>query len=260
MLETLGYRRVSENNSFDWQLLWSLPHQRDFLWNLPVPLECDQRINHIPRNHFLVTKVNLATQLISKYIPRGFTDQETFLEYSRQNPAKRFVQKSIFNRHVRLRNSSEIDFSNSKFFVQEFVERPLLNEGHMFDIGVFTVITSIDPLRIYIFHRDIILRTCPESYHPFDPDRVDKYVVSESYLGPWDVPSIAKYFSGQGEFSYTHKDSLNAHFREKGVDLTTIWEQIEDCIRSVVLAQQEKMAEGVSSREILPGFPLDNPL
>lgn len=246
VLDRLGFRRVFERGSMDWNLLWSHRHPQKFLENLPFPLKWYQRVNHIPMIHFLVTKVNLATQVESKYIPKGFTSQEELLEYAAQNPGKRFVQKSIFNRHVQLKNISEIEFRDKKFFVQEFVESPLLNEGRMFDIGVFTVITSIDPLRVYIFHRDIILRHCPEPYHPFDANNTDKYVIAGNYVGPWDVPSIAKYFNATDEFSYSHKDSLNAHFESKGVDLSTVWHQIEDCIRNVILAQQPQIVESVS--------------
>jgi tubulin monoglycylase TTLL15 len=43
-------------------------------------------------------------------------------------------------------------------FVQEYVGRPLLVDGHKFDIGVYTIQTSIDPLRVYIYNGDMILR------------------------------------------------------------------------------------------------------
>ena len=43
-------------------------------------------------------------------------------------------------------------------FVQEYVGRPLLVDGHKFDIGVYTIQTSIDPLRVYIYNGDMLLR------------------------------------------------------------------------------------------------------
>ncbi len=47
-------------------------------------------------------------------------------------------------------------------FSQEFVTNPLLVSGHKFDIGVYTVITSIDPLRIYVF--DGTTFRCPQIF------------------------------------------------------------------------------------------------
>ena len=43
-------------------------------------------------------------------------------------------------------------------FVQEYVEDPLLVDGHKFDIGIYTILTSIDPLRVYIYDGDALLR------------------------------------------------------------------------------------------------------
>ena len=43
-----------------------------------------------------------------------------------------------------------------------------------FDIGIYTMITSMDPLRIYVFEGDVLLRFCPEKYHPFDAATVSE--------------------------------------------------------------------------------------
>lgn len=56
-----------------------------------------------------------------------------------------------------------------------------------FDIGIYTVITSVLPLRVYIYEGDVLLRFCPENYFPFDSKNKDKYVVSDDYLTIWQV-------------------------------------------------------------------------
>lgn len=60
-----------------------------------------------------------------------------------------------------------------------------------FDIGIYTVITSIIPLRVYIYDGDALLRFCPVDYLPFDPAILDKYVVGDDYTPIWQVD--AKY-------------------------------------------------------------------
>ena len=42
------------------------------------------------------------------------------------------------------------DQAQEKKFIQELVADPLLIDGHKFEIGVYVVITSIDPMRLYI--------------------------------------------------------------------------------------------------------------
>jgi tubulin monoglycylase TTLL15 len=83
-------------------------------------------------------------------------------------------------------------------FVQEFVDNPLLIDGYKFDIGVYTFITSIDPLRIYVFEGDVLLRFCPDKYQPFDAANRDKYVVHDDYRPTWKVQTLAKIYSDMG--------------------------------------------------------------
>lgn len=42
-----------------------------------------------------------------------------------------------------------MDLTKDTTFVQEFIGRPLLIDKRKFDIAIFTVITSVEPLRIY---------------------------------------------------------------------------------------------------------------
>lgn len=56
-----------------------------------------------------------------------------------------------------------------------------------FDIGIYTVVTSVIPLRVYIYEGDALLRFCPVPYEPFDPQNLDKYVVGDDYLPIWKV-------------------------------------------------------------------------
>ena len=37
----------------------------------------------------------------------------------------------------------------------------------------------VNPLQIYVFEGDVLLRFCAEKYHPFDAANRDKYVVHE---------------------------------------------------------------------------------
>ena len=54
----------------------------------------------------------------------------------------------------------EIDLTkgSNEYFVQEYIANPLLVDGRKFDIGVYTVLTSIDPLRVYVYDREVLMR------------------------------------------------------------------------------------------------------
>jgi tubulin monoglycylase TTLL15 len=46
-----------------------------------------------------------------------------------------------------LQGVTDLDLSQEGSFVQEFVHNPLLIDGYKFDIGIYTTLTSVDPLR-----------------------------------------------------------------------------------------------------------------
>lgn len=75
-----------------------------------------------------------------------------------KNPQKIFVQKSNDHRGIKIEKIQNLDLSAKEIFLQEFVDNPLLVDGHKFDIGVYTIITSIEPLRVYIYNGDILFR------------------------------------------------------------------------------------------------------
>ena len=83
-----------------------------------------------------------------------------------------------------------------------------------FDIGIYTVISSIDPLRVYTYEEEALIRSelqcrpshnrfyiddhflqkpflpirfCSKEYHPFVASDTDKYVVSDDYTPAAEV-------------------------------------------------------------------------
>lgn len=54
----------------------------------------------------------------------------------------------------------EIDLhkGSDENFVQEYIANPYLIDKRKFDIGVYTVLTSIDPLRVYVYDQEVLIR------------------------------------------------------------------------------------------------------
>lgn len=95
------------------------------------------------------------------YVPKAFRlpkDKQLLFEHVKRNPKKVFVQKSNHHRGIQISNVNELDLSANGTFVQEYVDRPLLVDGYKFDIGVYTILTSVDPLRVYIYNGDVLFR------------------------------------------------------------------------------------------------------
>lgn len=237
VLKRLGFKRVSQNESSTADLLWAHDYPFSKIRSKIVELKGHQKVNHLPGCGFITNKVDLSTTKL-KYIPSAFklpNDQNEFKIYANENPEKRFVVKHHQHRKIKIQRVDEINVNDNLTFVQEFIENPLLVDGHKFDIGVYTIITSIDPLRLYIYYGDILFRYCPQKYYPFDPENIDKYIVGDDYIPTWEIPSLAKYYNALG---YGMKASFDAFMKNSGRDPQKIWDQVEDAIRLAVLAKE----------------------
>ena len=55
---------------------------------------------------------------------------------------------------------TELDLNKGSddHFIQEYIANPLLIDKRKFDIGLYTVLTSIDPLRVYIYDQEVLIR------------------------------------------------------------------------------------------------------
>lgn len=238
VLQRLGVDQVG-NNTDDWDLLWA--HDYPFRKLNLYRLKPHQLVNHFPGSGYITNKVDLSTTE-NKYIPKAFklpSEEDKFRQYAQDNPKKRFVQKNNQHRHIQIKKMEEIDFGNNETFIQEYIDDPLLVDGHKFDIGVYTVITSVDPLRVYIYKGDILFRYCPVKYYPFDPENLDKYIVGDDYLPTWEVEALKPFYA---KLSFGMKDSFDAYIQSIGRDPSTIWEQVEDAIRQAILKKESLLA------------------
>lgn len=158
VLDRLGYEKST--NETAWDLLWSHDYPFRVLYPNLHRLMSHQRVNHLPGTGFITNKVDLATS-DSKYIPRAFKlpkNKKEFLIYASKNKNALFLEKHNQHRGVYLKNMSEIDLVSGESFVQEYVQKPFLVDGHKFDIGVYVVVTSVNPLRVYWYKGDVLFR------------------------------------------------------------------------------------------------------
>lgn len=253
VLERLGYRRVPLEDN--WNLLWA--HDYPFI-TMPLRmknLDKHQTVNHFPGCGFLTNKVDLSTTALP-FLPRAFrlpSQREEFLGYIKTHPNALFVEKHNEHRHIAIRAPDEINLFSNNSFVQEFIQNPFLVDGFKFDIGVYVVITSIDPLRLYIYSGDVLFRYCPVKYYPFNASNIDKYVVGDDYLPTWEVPSLIKYYKNLGG---SMRGAFDSYVREQNFDPSTIWHQVEDIIRNTVLAKEQDIVRILRSYKTRNFFDL----
>lgn len=248
VLERCGLERHNgslkeENNHEGWNLIWSTKKTIAMNWK---ELKYHQKFNHFPWSKYLSSKSYLATHTDSPYVPKGFVDSEELKTYAKENPKKKFLKKSKTRGGVSyVKNVKKMNFtSDEDYFVQELVENPLLFDGKLFELSVFVLITSVNPLRLYYFPKNVVPKFCPENYDHHDFSDEDTFVVSESHQAPLDFLGTREYFLN----AYTFRDAMNGFLIKQNKSVDTFWKNIEDAIRTTVVSKEKSFLELVSLR------------
>ncbi|KAK7100751.1 hypothetical protein V1264_023640 [Littorina saxatilis] len=214
-----------------WDILWSHTYPFDTMRELSS-LHPYQMINHFPGPNSFKDKYSLASMKMS-FHPRAFQlpqQKDSFISFSHNHPDMKWVVKKKTHRHIKIEYASGIDLDQEGFFVQQFVENPLLVDGHKFDIGIYAMVTSINPLRVYVIDDDALVRFCPEQYYPFDASVVEKYVVVPHYKTLWEMPSLKDLYLNEG---FNFKTALNQHLIGRGIDVDKVWADMISALREV---------------------------
>ncbi|KAG5668715.1 hypothetical protein PVAND_016643 [Polypedilum vanderplanki] len=246
VLNRLGYEMV-DGFEGDWSdvtgLLWSNEYPYDKLLHIVAnkTFSKNLKLNHIPGIVPLINKRTLSLYSKSKYTLPAFRmpeDIQKFDNYVANNPKAKFVLKNFDNRGVSIKSVEEIRKMklNHNRFIQVFLDDPFLVHGHAFDIGVYVLITSLDPLIIYRFKNDCLFRFCLEPYYPFDANNTNKYVVSNTKRYMWEMPP----FLGI-ERQFPHLKLVEEVFESSGHDVKQLWSRLENAIVTTILDRYETM-------------------
>uniref|UniRef100_A0A452R4A3 Tubulin tyrosine ligase like 7 n=1 Tax=Ursus americanus TaxID=9643 RepID=A0A452R4A3_URSAM len=143
-----------------------------------------QRINHFPgmgeicRKDFLarnMTKMIKSRPLDYTFVPRTwifpaeYTQFQNYMkELKKKRKQKTFIVKpangAMGHGISLIRNGDKLP-SQDHLIVQEYIEKPFLMEGYKFDLRIYILVTSCDPLKIFLYH-DGLVRMGTEKYIP----------------------------------------------------------------------------------------------
>jgi tubulin monoglycylase TTLL15 len=239
----LGFEFVNASEGDDWDVLWGFEYPFDHATTLFDPLfnqpwKDHQRINHIPGNGHITVKGIMTTENQDlDFIMPTFDERELFEKYVEKNPDKKFVQKNIYDRGVKVIEKNEIDFSVEDKIYQVFMDKPMLIDGRAFDMGVYALISSVNPLRVYRYESEMLMRFCPDPYYPFNASNVDQYVIYESHQQYDQLPSFQKYNKKLG---YSLKHIFEDYLRENGHNPADLWKQVDEIMATMISRTEKK--------------------
>ncbi|CAK6441284.1 unnamed protein product [Pipistrellus nathusii] len=180
VIDEMGFMKASDEDETS-NLIWcDAAVQQEKI----AELQNYQRINHFPgmgeicRKDFLarnMTKMIKCRPLDYTFIPRTwifpaeYTQFQNYMkELKKKRKQKTFIVKpangAMGHGISLIRNGDKLP-SQDHLIVQEYIDKPFLMEGYKFDLRIYILVTSCDPLKIFLYH-DGLVRMGTEKYIP----------------------------------------------------------------------------------------------
>lgn len=118
---------------------------------------------------------------------------------------------------------------------QEYIS-PLLVDGYKFDLRIYVLVTSIDPLRIYI-HKEGMARFCTEKY---SPPRYNNLERCYAHLTNFSLNKKSENFNEDSKRSLSSVMELIK--QQNGLDPDEIMHEVDSIIRLTLISNQPHLA------------------
>ena len=125
--------------------------------------------------------------------------------------------------------------------VQEYIADPLCIEGRKFDLRVYVLVTSFDPLRVYVF-REGLCRICTNEYD-LDYNHLDD---TFRHLTNFSINKNASAFVANADADrddHGHKWSLSAlfdHLDAHGYNVARLWRDMKEvAVKTLIACESE---------------------
>ena len=245
ILETSGF---TSTDSHDWNVLWVGSSAQLYLYE---GLNEFQRINHFPNSYELTRKdklhINISNMLGMygkddyDFVPDTFLlpDQynEFYVQYMK-NKNNLWIHKpcgSSQGRGIFLINSPADIPNTEPCIISKYIANPLLINDLKFDVRIYVLVTSFDPLRIYVYDEGLA-RFASEKYSTGNKNNRFCHLTNYSVN-----KKNEKFVQNQDwrQDNVGHKWSLNAlnkTLEGMGVDTTLLWLKIYDLIIKSILS------------------------
>eukprot|EP00038_Savillea_parva_P013062 m.208735 g.208735 ORF g.208735 m.208735 type:complete len:688 (+) comp24222_c0_seq1:53-2116(+) len=136
--------------------------------------------------------------------------------------------------------------------VQHYIDPPLLLDGFKFDLRLYVLVLSVDPLKVYVFN-DGLVRLCTSRYAPPDTDK--RMSNRKAHLTNYSLNKKSKNFVKGPDGSKRALKDVFATLKADGIDVDTLWTDTINVINTAVLATHPKLRRAY--RSVVPkGSPL----
>ena len=256
-------RSVLENSGFfytdshNWNILWSGASPPDYLYE---SLNQYQKINHFPSSNELTRKDKMCLNFKSmiekhgkkhfEFVPETFVLPEEFSEfYSSFSNSKGNLwivkpSSSSQGRGIYLIDNIQDAPLEESCIISKYINNPYLLNGLKFDLRIYVLVTSFQPLRLYVY-KEGLARFASEKYVN---DLTDNKFI---HLTNYSVNKKNQKFVQNTDANCDgvgHKWSFKALMKvlqEKGEDVVTLWTNIYDIIIKSLISVEIPVIENI---------------
>ncbi|XP_009881346.1 PREDICTED: tubulin polyglutamylase TTLL6 [Charadrius vociferus] len=238
-----GLKEAGENE--EWTVYWT-----DYSVSLErvMKMKRFQKINHFPgmieicRKDLLARNLNRMLRLFPKeynIFPRTWclpADYGDFQAYRRTRKHRTFICKPDSGCQGRgifiTRNPEEIKHGEH-MICQQYIAKPFLIDGFKFDMRIYVLVTSCDPLRIFVYKEGLARFATTRYIDPSSRNLGDICM----HLTNYAINKCNENFVQDDTMGSKRKlSTLNAWMMDNSYNTTKLWEDIEDIIIKTLIS------------------------
>uniref|UniRef100_A0A8C7PTL5 Tubulin--tyrosine ligase-like protein 5 n=1 Tax=Oncorhynchus mykiss TaxID=8022 RepID=A0A8C7PTL5_ONCMY len=254
LLTTHGFHEIHPNSN-DFNLMWTGSHLKPYLLR---SLQDFQKVNHFPRSYELTRKDRLYKNIQRMQQSHGFKNfhivPQTFVlpsEY--QEFCSSFVKdqgpwiiKPVASSRGRgiylVSNPTQIPMDEN-ILVSRYINNPLLIDDFKFDVRLYVLVTSYDPLTIYLYEEGLA-RFATVKYDCGTKSIKNQFMHLTNYSVNKKSSDYVSCDDPEVE-DYGNKWSMSAmlrYLKQEGKDTTLLMSQVEDLVIKAVLSAELQIA------------------
>ncbi|NXJ24719.1 TTLL5 polyglutamylase, partial [Dicrurus megarhynchus] len=259
ILTAHGFHEVHPNST-DYNLMWTGSHLKPYLLRSLTDI---QKVNHFPRSYELTRKDRLYKNVSRMQLTHGFktfhilpqtfilpTEYQDFCStYSRDRGP--WIVKPVASsrgRGVYLINNPSQIIVEDNILVSRYISNPLLIDDFKFDVRLYVLVTSYDPLVVYLYEEGLA-RFATVRYDQASKNIKNQFMHLTNYSVNKKSGDYVSCDDPEVE-DYGNKWSMSAmlrYLKQEGRDTAALMASVEDLIIKTLVSAELSIASACKS-------------
>ncbi|NXH53650.1 TTLL5 polyglutamylase, partial [Rhabdornis inornatus] len=259
ILTAHGFHEVHPNSS-DYNLMWTGSHLKPCLLRSLTDV---QKVNHFPRSYELTRKDRLYKNVCRMQLAHGFktfhilpqtfilpTEYQDFCNTYSKDRGPWIVKPvaSSRGRGVYLVNNPNQIVVEDNILVSRYISNPLLIDDFKFDVRLYVLVTSYDPLVIYLYEEGLA-RFATVRYDQASKNIKNQFMHLTNYSVNKKSGDYVSCDDPEVE-DYGNKWSMSAmlrYLKQEGRDTAALMASVEDLIIKTLVSAELSIASACKS-------------